>query len=347
MSDRKCTVQLTVQQLKQYVRLEDEIAKYFELIGQGRYRRTREHDSLVIDTEMQRFYWNSLQITGDVVDWCMYQRNWSFWQTIQYLGGLAGIEEAEEIALSPRTLTPREPATPLPLMPPPEAWRYRAQEVVEQATLHLWQYEYRNRKAYLHQRGFSDETIQKARLGWNPADLFDPPRRWGLKGKKIWISQGWTIPWIIEGQLWRLRVRQGHCRQPYFSKYIGPRVYPHGHRQADHEPLYLLEAIRKSKPALLTESELDALSVWQEARDLVSCAATGSVGGSRRPRWIKELASASVVLIAFDQDQAGELAAQYWLAHLPNAISLPPLAKDINQMLTQRINLRAWIQSGL
>lgn len=45
------------------------ISKHFRIKGSGRYLKTVEHDSLVIDTEKDEFYWNSKNIRGNAFDW--------------------------------------------------------------------------------------------------------------------------------------------------------------------------------------------------------------------------------------------------------------------------------------
>jgi len=39
------------------------------LLGRGRYRRTQEHDSLIVDTHANLFNWNSRDLHGDAVTW--------------------------------------------------------------------------------------------------------------------------------------------------------------------------------------------------------------------------------------------------------------------------------------
>lgn len=45
------------------------ISQDFALYGSGRYLRAKEHDSLIVDTQKQRFYWNSRGLFGDLYDW--------------------------------------------------------------------------------------------------------------------------------------------------------------------------------------------------------------------------------------------------------------------------------------
>jgi hypothetical protein len=98
---------------------------------------------------------------------------------------------------------------------------------------------------------------------------------------------------------------------------------------------------------MMCEGELDALSVAQEAGDIVTAIATGSVSGGRSKFWQSRLAESSVVLVAFDADDAGETNAQFWTETLPNAIRWQPLAHDPNQMLQDGLDIRAWVQQGL
>ena len=48
--------------------IEEAVSKLFTVTGSGRYKRTVEHDSLVLDTYANTFYWNSRGFGGDVAD---------------------------------------------------------------------------------------------------------------------------------------------------------------------------------------------------------------------------------------------------------------------------------------
>src|SRR5690606_31282274 len=94
--------------------------------------------------------------------------------------------------------------------------------------------------------------------------------------------------------------------------------------------------------------EIDALTVLQEAGDLVAPVATGSTGEAHRPAWIAKLALASVVLVTFDADEPGDKAAAYWLGILDNAKRWRPFwGKDANQFAQEGADLRAWVVAGL
>lgn len=51
------------------MRIQDLIAETHPLTGKGKYLRGLEHNSLVVNTEKNLFYWNKKQIFGDSYDW--------------------------------------------------------------------------------------------------------------------------------------------------------------------------------------------------------------------------------------------------------------------------------------
>ena len=57
--------------------LEEVINEDYTLRGSGRYIRSLEHDSLVVDIDKQIFYWNSKGIAGDMFDWLIKIKGYS------------------------------------------------------------------------------------------------------------------------------------------------------------------------------------------------------------------------------------------------------------------------------
>lgn len=133
---------------------------------------------------------------------------------------------------------------------------------------------------------------------------------------------------------WNLRLRRPAGEPKYGS--------PAGSCAA----LYGRDGLRAAFPAMLLEGEFDALSLAQQAGDLVAAVATGSTSGARHPHWQRLLCRCSTVLVAFDSDDAGEQAAAWWLQRLPNARRLCPEGHDVNEMLTDGANLREWVQGS-
>lgn len=237
-----------------------------------------------------------------------------------------------------------------PLLPPADDWQAHGFTFLFECQQALWSAEGKSALAWLRKRGFSDETIRSAQLGYNHRDLRQDRSLWGLppqqddqgRPQQVWLPRGVVIPWEIGGQLWRLNIRRPLSPQEIArgqSKYIGPPGSSNG--------LFGADSLTPGRPAVLLEGELDALSVVQAVGDLAGVAATGSTSGARRTRWIAQLALASTVLVAFDSDDAGEEAAAFWINLLPNARRWRPFWDDANAMAQDGVDLRAWITAGL
>lgn len=113
--------------------------------------------------------------------------------------------------------------------------------------------------------------------------------------------------------------------------------------------LYLADIlkIRPDYPVMLVEDAFSALSVWQEAGDLVNVVGTGSANCCKKLKWIARLARSPHVFITLDADEAGDKHSQFWLDRLKNASRLRPLLKDPNDMLTGGYSIREWIADAL
>ena len=172
-------------------------------------------------------------------------------------------------------------------------------------------------------RGLSDETIRKAALGYHPGPFRAPASQWG---RTTWLAQGIVIPWLIEGGIWRLTIRDERVTEGN-RRYLQVKGGSNG--------LYLAQSLLlKRQAVVLLEGEFDALSVAQECGDLVAVVATGTTKGSHTPRWVSLLAQQERVLVAFDAERdKGDADAEWWIQRLGNAQRLRPLWSDANQML--------------
>ena len=222
------------------------------------------------------------------------------------------------------------------MSPPCATWQCRAEEIAQEAEEALWAPQGARALAYLHGRGFTDETLRRVGLGYVVSDMHETRAAWGLpaQDKPVWVPRGVAIPWRACDALWRLNVR----RLAGTPKYIGPAGSSNG--------LYGADGLRSGRPVVLVEGEFDALAVAQEAGDLVAAVATGSTCGGRHPRWVRRLAAAPIVLVAYDDDDAGEAAAAHWLDVLPSARRLIPEV-DPAAMLEAGANLRGCVQRAL
>jgi hypothetical protein len=217
---------------------------------------------------------------------------------------------------------------------PSLAWQERAEAFVKASAQELWEPCGAEALAYLHKRGLRDQTIMTAEIGYNRYDRRDSCEAWGLEGNRVWLPRGIVIPSRLDGQLWRIDIR----RRVGSPKYLAVK----GSRNV----MYNADALTYGHAAIMTEGVFDALSISQEAGDLIVPVACSTRGG-RGVRWVSKLALCSVVLLAFDADEAGDGAAAYWQGILDNAFRWRPYWDDANGMVRDGADLRTWISVGL
>lgn len=243
---------------------------------------------------------------GSLVDYLMIKRGYTKQQA------LAKVEWKPKDGSEPKFIIPRyvligevNPTHEAPA----KTWQETARTFVERCEGILWSEQGQTALDYLRARGLKDETIKMARLGYNPAVLRQSADKWGLKKHNI-LAQGIVIPWFVGDDLWRVTIRDEKATE-------GENRY----RQVagSSNGLYLGFLLGYDRPVVVTEGELDALSIAQEAGHEVSPVATGSTEGSHTARWIAALARKDLVLVAFDAEEKGDKAAQWWIDRLENA----------------------------
>lgn len=213
---------------------------------------------------------------------------------------------------------------------PSLAWQEQAQSFIDEAYEHVWNSEGVKARAYLYKRGLKEETIDNAYLGYQPEH-------------RVHIGEGvyrslpvLVIPWRVDGQLWRVNVRNLHTPIPpdeskYYNRFGGSNY-----------GLYNADMLAIPRYTFLVESELDALTLMQESGDFVNAVATGSTHGSRTPYWTRKLAQIPHIFVAYDDDKSGENDSHYWLQKLDNSERYRPIAHDINEMLTSGYDVQKW-----
>jgi hypothetical protein len=261
--------------------------------------------------------------------------------------------------------------------PPSKQWQEAAMLILERAEHYLWHpksVEGQQALAYLHWRGFQDETIKQARLGYVPLGkdgrwykgTFE---QWGIDPEKlrdelrakggVSVPNGILIPWLEGSRVWKLATKRPGEQMSY------------GQVMGSGEGLYNVDALEPGQPAQIVEGEFDSLSVQQEAGDLIACVATGSLTRGRTLRWLAHLRTCSAGLQSFDADPpderdicSGDEGAHYWLEKLPDFIRWRPWVDDVpgawrfkdpNEMLQYKEEfrlftghtLRDWIQTGI
>ncbi len=163
-------------------KLEDIIGETFRITGYGKYLKTFEHDSLVIDTERQIFYWNSKEISGNAYDWLIKIKGFSKTEARAYLKD----NDPVSIPSLERASTPElEDVT-----------------VNERLISSFYNLGIQNRQYWKVDRGYSDSTIDLFQLGYTG----------------FW----YTIPIFVNGKLKNFQCRHPRGFQKVWYKGQGP-----------------------------------------------------------------------------------------------------------------------------
>ena len=298
--------------------------------GNDRFRVWPEEDG-------GRYWCRNCGKAGDSIQWLRERRGLSFVEACQYLGRDP----------SPRAPRPARPAwEPKEPKAPGELWQEKAKSFLDRATRTLWTETGKEARAFLHERGLTDETIQGAGLGFNLADLYLDRESWGLPEslkkdgtrKKLWIPAGLVIPLIEGGRVVRLRIRRTEPGDG--SRYVivsGSTSTP---------MTWNLE-----RPAVvIVESELDGILLNQEAGDLAGVVAMGSATAKPDKVTHDALTGMEMILVALDSDEAGAKASwQFWPETYGDKAKRWPCikGKDPSEAKQNGLDLRQWILAGL
>lgn len=186
-------------------------------------------------------------------------------------------------------------------------------------------------REYLRKRGITNETIWlKMMLGYS--------KKWrGQFGDlDVFLPRGIVFPYDVSF----LKILAVNVR----DMDNGKRKYVKATQSAN--TLYNGNNLNVHVPAVVVESEIDALSIMQAIPDarLITPVATGSTASSRILDAVADLALCPRVFVAFDSDKAGEDASAWWLEVLAhNAVRLRPTKNDVNDMLVSGENIQKWL----
>lgn len=199
----------------------------------------------------------------------------------------------------------------------------------------------------LTKRGLTYETILRFQLGWNPKALFQSRETWGLSAeakengeqRRQWLPKGIVIPSFADSTPVKIKIRRDDWAQgDSLPKYIAIS----GSQQAPA----IYGDIRK--PAIIVESELDAILLQQFAADLACAVALGGV--SKKPdththEWLKR---SPLILLSLDFDEAGKKNYSFWIKTYPNLRPWPsPQTKSIGDAIRSfQFSVAEWIRRG-
>lgn len=227
------------------------------------------------------------------------------------------------------------------------AWQQAADKFLTETVNLFWSDQGNGARQYLANRGLKSGGWFE--LGFNPVERRE---KWG--SVDVWLPRGIVIPWEIDGQYWRVRIR----RSPADMKPGDDLKYVNVAGGAN--AMYGIQFVRMNTIVVLVEGEFDKLLLADvlrgkkhRGRHFVTVA-TGGTGNGRLLRWAAQLALADQILLAFDDDQpdkngkrAGDVAAAEWLKVFPKARRLRPTHHDITDMWKAGQDIVAWVGSAL
>jgi DNA primase len=232
-----------------------------------------------------RYWCRQCGKSGDLIQYLRERRGLSFREACDTVG--RAVDRPQNVRR--RRDGKRTVWKPTEAVTPPEMWQARARTFQTEATERLLTQKTPGR-TFLWSRGLKDETIKAAGLGWNPINLYYDRQAWGLDHeinpdgmqKRLWIPGGLVIPVISDKEIIRLRIRRPHG-DPRYIILPGSSTTP-------------MTAGKETSVAVIVESELDALLLYQEAGDIALMIALGSVAKRPDQRIHERLKLAQIIL---------------------------------------------------
>ncbi len=302
--------------------------------GRDRFRYWPEHPSGAIGG---RYWCRGCDRRGDAIQFLREHENMSYTEACRAL-------RVTPKTRSLRTTTRHGGWKPRTASWPGESWQVRAEGFLAECadTMSASQ----AGQDYARSRGLEPDTLRQLQIGWNAADLFEPRAAWGLPAeetcnghnKRVWLPAGLVIPSRRAAAVHALKVRRTNWTpDDPWPKYVAVSGSVPG----------LVLGCSPGLPIVVAESEIDAVLIWQEARDLVGALALGTASGKPDDTTTAILRAAPRILVSLDVDRAGETAWPWWRQHFPNAVPWPSAqGKDIGDMVGTPGLIRAWVQAA-
>ena len=249
--------------------------------------------------------------------------------TARRMLGLDGIEAPISRAVArmrrdrSKTASPPPKAVTEPPSAPDADWQADMELLIARAEQLLAE----NPPPLLKERGIDMATAKRFRLGVFPKEVKD----W----KGHYIPVGLCIPHCRNGECVAVRVRIGAGEYRHVKGGGGKQLYGLTERFED-PTVGLIDEINHAL-VFLVESELDALTLI--ARGYYAVATGGASGGRADAKAL--MRRAAKVMCAFDADDAGDAAAEWW--ELQGAKRVHPRGgKDIGDMYAAGV-LAEWL----
>jgi DNA primase len=190
----------------------------------------------------------------------------------------------------------------------------------------------RARRWLMEVRGLREETIRQARLGYVPGGFSEWQTMAGLS-----VPCGVLIPWLIDGDVWGLKVRRS-TGKPKYQQVAGGKLA---------QGLYRVDQVESWHTVLIVEGEFDALVVAQTSR-LVVPVALGSASNTLRAHWMGRLVCCPAIYARMDKDDSGQNAVRRLqaISERVRGVQVPDPHKDLNDYwLADGDGFRQWVRA--
>ena len=293
--------------------------------------------------------------------WMCNQCHPKWGDAIEFVKQKDGVTFSEAVFQLGGKFTPQQKPTlkraPLPAAvdydtPPAQQWQTAAHVVIQECEAALWLP--RNKKIldYVRKRGLTDETIKAYRLGYcSTGTANEYARNIG----DLYIRRGIIIPTIVYNDIWQIRIRLfdgvpflcsgckavltrtgecPHCRAK--NKYKGVTGNKIGLMGAD--------MLAAAHTAIICAGEFDSMLAQQYAPAGVACVTFGSETKKLSLRWQIALRKITRLIVAYDNDDAGDKGFTSVREIVPNALrARVPKGKDMGEYLSGGGDIGAWI----
>jgi DNA primase len=314
-------------ELKSKVDIAEIIGKFTSLgEPKGKYIKGIEHDSLTIDTHQQRYFWNSQGESGDVFDWVAKRTGLEFKEAVNEVARLAGLS-------APRWSKAEAERTA----------KRKAAASVYDAALGYFQDQLKQAPAalqYVRSRGWDEETIDAAGLGYYPGP--DGPLRKALRDAGVDLKSpiAQAILKIPKGMLIYPHKVMGETRYLSGRAIEGKRHYNLVENLVGTKQPYVNHVYSRSAEWLVVvEGQADAITLAQWG--IAAVALCGVKGGDKA--LLSPLLRHKYIVLGLDADEAGRSATKGWAEALMRAGAD---AQRIRVLTWPEGDANAWLQAG-